>query len=164
MSHATNIFARKAGQSRNPARIDIVLAALRYYWLTHPDLRLGQIVVNAAGTRSPFNVEDDALMAAWPGVQETPASDLVGLAARECDILTARIAELESWNADLRTHDVSVIKAQARGFEAGVKAAAHTLVATADKCKIASRPIRDGFMVGICEMHAAILALLEPKP
>lgn len=75
-------FASTPGQPRNPARIDIVLTALRAYWNANPDLRMGQIVVNAAGTRDPYNVEDDALMAAWPAPPETPTSDLVGLAAR----------------------------------------------------------------------------------
>ena len=35
----TTPFARKTGQPRNPARIDIVLAALRAYWTANPDLR-----------------------------------------------------------------------------------------------------------------------------
>ena len=50
---------------RDPARIDRVLALLRAYWKRYPDLRLGQIVVNAAtGTWAgidPFYMEDDAL-------------------------------------------------------------------------------------------------------
>lgn len=35
---------------RDPARINKVLEAIRAYWLTYPDLRLGQIVVNVCGT------------------------------------------------------------------------------------------------------------------
>lgn len=78
----TTPFARAPGRPRDPARIDIVLAALRAYWLANPDLRLGQIVVNAASGGDPFSVEDEVLMGAWPVFPETPASDLVGLAAR----------------------------------------------------------------------------------
>lgn len=67
-----NPFTRTPGQPRDPARIDIVLAALRAYWLANPDLRLGQIVVNAADGGDPFGIEDDALMAGWPEVPEAP--------------------------------------------------------------------------------------------
>ena len=77
----TTPFTRTPGQPRDPSRIDIVLSALRAYWLANPDLRLGQIVVNAAGGGDPFSVEDEVLMAAWPAAPETPASDLAGLAA-----------------------------------------------------------------------------------
>lgn len=59
-------FTRTPGKPRDPARIDIVLSALRAYWLANPDLRLGQIVVNAADGGDPFGVEDDMLMAGWP--------------------------------------------------------------------------------------------------
>ena len=78
----TTPFARAPGRPRDPARIDIVLAALRAYWTANPDLRLGQIVVNAASGGDPFSVEDEVLMGAWPVFPETPASDLAGLAAR----------------------------------------------------------------------------------
>lgn len=37
---------------RDPARIDRVLAALRAEWLTQPDARLTQLVINATGVRS----------------------------------------------------------------------------------------------------------------
>lgn len=60
-----NPFTRTTGKPRDPARIDIIIAALRAYWLANPDLRLGQIVVNAADGCDPFGVEDDALMAGW---------------------------------------------------------------------------------------------------
>lgn len=67
-----NPFARAPGRPRDPARIDIVLSALRAYWIANPDLRLGQIVVNAAGTRNPYNVEDDVLTAGWPDPARAP--------------------------------------------------------------------------------------------
>jgi hypothetical protein len=51
---------------RDPSRIDDVLAALRAAWVESPDLRLGQLVVNAVRPTQPclavFNVEDDALL------------------------------------------------------------------------------------------------------
>jgi uncharacterized protein YihD (DUF1040 family) len=51
---------------RDPARIDTVLEALRLAWQQDPDLRLGQLVVNAVRPASPcpelFHVEDDALL------------------------------------------------------------------------------------------------------
>jgi len=51
---------------RDPARIDRILAALGEYWKANPDLRLGQIVVNAARSvgghdAATFYVEDDAI-------------------------------------------------------------------------------------------------------
>ena len=57
----------------DPARIDRILAALGDYWRAHPDLRLGQIVVNSTPPGEPcprvFYVEDDVIeraLAFWP--------------------------------------------------------------------------------------------------
>lgn len=54
---------------RDPARIDPILAKLRAYWTANPDLRLGQIVLNALRDRrgavngaNAFNAEDDKFM------------------------------------------------------------------------------------------------------
>lgn len=51
---------------RDPARIDELLAALRAAWAESPDLRLGQLVVNAVRPTQPcpevFYAEDDALL------------------------------------------------------------------------------------------------------
>ena len=50
---------------RPPDRIPTVLDRVREIWTLYPDLRLGQLVANAAysaGTRDVFNVEDDALL------------------------------------------------------------------------------------------------------
>ncbi len=44
---------------RDPARIRRIGEKLIRAWQTSPDLRLGQLVVNLAGTNDPFNVEDD---------------------------------------------------------------------------------------------------------
>jgi len=51
---------------RDPARIDVLLAALRAAWVESPDLRLGQLIVNAVRPSNPcpevFHAEDDALL------------------------------------------------------------------------------------------------------
>jgi len=50
---------------RDPNRIDEVLEALREYWVAHPDMRLGQILVNlirAKFAADIFYVEDDTLL------------------------------------------------------------------------------------------------------
>jgi len=44
---------------RKPERIDPIIERLRSLWHTNPDLRLGQIIVNAFGTADPFYVEDE---------------------------------------------------------------------------------------------------------
>lgn len=51
---------------RDPARIDEVLELLRAVWTLQPDLRLGQLVYNAARIRDPelndvFSIEDSSL-------------------------------------------------------------------------------------------------------
>jgi hypothetical protein len=53
-------------EPRDPARIDSILAALREVWVKNPDLRLGQLLFNASGSKLPcpevFYLEDEALM------------------------------------------------------------------------------------------------------
>lgn len=51
---------------RDPARIDEVLELLREVWTLQPDLRLGQLIYNAARIREPglsdvFSIEDSSL-------------------------------------------------------------------------------------------------------
>ncbi|MDJ0895763.1 MAG: hypothetical protein QNJ92_11535 [Alphaproteobacteria bacterium] len=50
---------------RDPERIDEILDLVRQVWLEDPDLRLGQIIVNAVRPRDPcpeiFAAEDGAL-------------------------------------------------------------------------------------------------------
>lgn len=51
---------------RDPARIDEVLELLRAVWTLEPDLRLGQLIYNAARIRNPelsdvFSIEDCSL-------------------------------------------------------------------------------------------------------
>jgi uncharacterized protein YihD (DUF1040 family) len=48
---------------RDPKRIDIVLGKLGEYWKAHPDMRLGQILVNMT-TGDLFHVEDTDLLVA----------------------------------------------------------------------------------------------------
>ena len=50
--------------TRDPARIDAMLKALRGYWTANPDLRLGQIVVNATvgGLSDTFYAEDESIL------------------------------------------------------------------------------------------------------
>jgi len=51
---------------QDPARIDVTLAALRAAWVESPDLRLGQLIVNAVRPSDPcpevFYAEDEALL------------------------------------------------------------------------------------------------------
>jgi hypothetical protein len=46
---------------RNPHRIPYVLAAIGDSWAESPDLRLGQVVANAADG-DPYQLEDDELV------------------------------------------------------------------------------------------------------
>ena len=51
---------------RDPARIDEVLQLLRDVWALEPDLRLGQLIYNAAricetGLSDVFSIEDSSL-------------------------------------------------------------------------------------------------------
>jgi uncharacterized protein YihD (DUF1040 family) len=45
---------------RDPTRIPRILARLQAVWEKHPDMRLGQLIVNAAGV-DPFYIEDEKL-------------------------------------------------------------------------------------------------------
>jgi hypothetical protein len=56
---------------RDPRRIDPIIERLRAYWLANPDLRLGQIVVNATPSRDEtrtFYCEDHLLSDGIPSV------------------------------------------------------------------------------------------------
>lgn len=50
---------------RDPKRIARMIEKLRVYWLAHPDLRLGQLIVNCipAVSGPTFYVEDDIVEA-----------------------------------------------------------------------------------------------------
>jgi uncharacterized protein YihD (DUF1040 family) len=51
---------------RDPARIDQVLSVIREIWIEDPDLRLGQLLMNAARLSDPeadlFCIEDTVLV------------------------------------------------------------------------------------------------------
>jgi hypothetical protein len=59
---------------RDPTRIDDVLAALRAAWTESPDLRLGQLIVNAVRPAHPcpevFYTEDAALVRGLNSLRE----------------------------------------------------------------------------------------------
>lgn len=55
---------------RNPRRIPRILAKLQASWEAHPDLRLGQIVSNAALDKDVFFIEDEVLEASIPEVPQ----------------------------------------------------------------------------------------------
>lgn len=47
---------------RDPNRIPQIAALLEDVWKTHPDWRLGQLVVNATRGTDPFHVEDSDMI------------------------------------------------------------------------------------------------------
>ena len=63
---------------RDPARIDRILAVLRAAWLKHPDMRLGQLVSNAASVGGDhghvFYVEDSVTERSLDVFAEGPPS------------------------------------------------------------------------------------------
>jgi hypothetical protein len=64
---------------RDPARIPIILERLRKVWEAHPDLRLGQLVVNGATVRphsDPFYIEDEALITRLEALAKPTRPDL----------------------------------------------------------------------------------------
>ena len=52
------------GTIRKRGRISPVIRKLEEVWREHPDLRLGQLLINCAGDKDLFNLEDDELMEA----------------------------------------------------------------------------------------------------
>ena len=54
-------------RERDPDRIQHVLRLIEVYWQDNPDLRLGQMVVNALGMKDPelFYMEDDVFVGHW---------------------------------------------------------------------------------------------------
>ncbi len=53
-----------SGNYRKCGRISPVIRKLEEVWREHPDLRLGQLLINCAGDKDLFNLEDDELMEA----------------------------------------------------------------------------------------------------
>lgn len=63
---------------RDPAPIESMLTLVREIWEASPDLRLGQLIVNAARPNAPcpeiYSVEDDALASGLRSYQLLVAS------------------------------------------------------------------------------------------
>lgn len=53
---------------RDPERIDTVLAVIRRYWQAYPDLRLGQLILNAVPEAVLYYREDEDLVTALDSV------------------------------------------------------------------------------------------------
>ena len=51
----------KKNEAKDPKRIEVVLRVVKKYWEDHPNLRLGQIICNAAENQDAFYLEDDVL-------------------------------------------------------------------------------------------------------
>ena len=47
---------------RDPNRINEVLRIVSKVWYTHPDLRLGQLILNACSESALYYIEDDLLL------------------------------------------------------------------------------------------------------
>ncbi len=47
---------------RDPARIDTMIDVLRTLWKKSPDMRLGQLIINALGSDPWFLEDDEALV------------------------------------------------------------------------------------------------------
>ena len=61
-----DLFKRELDGSRNPARIPHLINLMHIIWAQNPDLRMGQLLTNAAGlggnaTPNIFNTEDEIL-------------------------------------------------------------------------------------------------------
>lgn len=61
-----DLFERGPDGSRNPARIPHLINLMHIVWAQNPDLRMGQLLTNAAGlggnaTSNIFNTEDEIL-------------------------------------------------------------------------------------------------------
>jgi hypothetical protein len=57
---------------RDPARIDGLMSAIGAAWRANPELRLGQLVVSAAGDTDPFYIADDKLLAGLNAIADGP--------------------------------------------------------------------------------------------
>lgn len=49
---------------RNPQRIDNILERLKIIWKDNPDLRLGQLLLDAVNANRLFYIEDETLIQA----------------------------------------------------------------------------------------------------
>ena len=94
--------------TRDPARIDPILADLRRYWHAAPDLRLGQMVMglldlSGAPRYGEFNAEDDkvaAYLAAWAAANPPPPDHRDTLPPEiEAAIADAGQALVDAWDS-----------------------------------------------------------------
>ena len=171
--------------TRDPARIDPILADLRRYWHAAPDLRLGQMVMglldlSGAPRYGEFHAEDDkvaAYLAAWAAANPPPPDHRDTLPPEiEAAIAAAAwtVAELDRRAdvmaqpeiADLRT---AITSALAAAREAGrrevLEGAAGVEEAIADytEAAIMARPHASGHVLTAAgdDLRAAIAAALE---
>lgn len=56
---------------RDPNRISPILEAIEAYWKENPDLRLMQLLLNAATTIDPYYLEDEALLTLLRRIYDT---------------------------------------------------------------------------------------------
>lgn len=56
---------------RDPNRIPHILDKIKKLWEKNPDLRLGQLIINATGI-DPYYIEDDALVQALEALYNGP--------------------------------------------------------------------------------------------
>jgi hypothetical protein len=94
--------------TRDPARIDLILADLRRYWHAAPDLRLGQMVMglldlSGAPRYGEFHAEDDkvaAYLAAWAAANPPPPDHRDALPPEiEAAIADAGQALVDAWDS-----------------------------------------------------------------
>ena len=52
------------GTTRKRSRITPIIRKIEEVWREHPDLRLGQLLIDCVGHKDLFNLEDDELMEA----------------------------------------------------------------------------------------------------
>jgi len=95
---------------RDPNRIDSVLAAIREVWVQHPDMRLGQLIVNAVQPASPnvetFHTEDFPLVTKLENLQKRLADTRQDSSDQFCSIETLneitgpdfRFASFDGWS------------------------------------------------------------------
>lgn len=58
---------------RDPKRIQPILDVLKKIWMENPDLRLGQIIVNASKD-NPYHVEDHVMLEGLLALEEMQTS------------------------------------------------------------------------------------------
>ena len=95
---------------RDPNRIDSVLTAIRDVWIQHPDMRLGQLIVNAIQPVTPnaetFHTEDFPLVNKLGKLQQRLATSAQDSGNQPCSIASLnditgpdfRFASFDGWS------------------------------------------------------------------